>query len=73
MNGNYQPRSVQRVMIPKPKGKGERKLDVPCVIDRVIQQAMLQVLSPIFEHSMGNAARLPVVSVIGNHPPERSR
>jgi RNA-directed DNA polymerase len=48
------------VVIPKPHGKGERKLGVPCVVDRVIQQAILQVLTPIFDPSFnafGNAAR----------------
>jgi RNA-directed DNA polymerase len=41
MDGRYQPRPVRQVVIPKPKGKGERKLGVPCVLDRVIQQAIL--------------------------------
>src|SRR3974377_609856 len=41
--GAYQPRPVKRVEIPKPDG-GVRKLGVPCVVDRLIQKALLQVL-----------------------------
>ena len=47
--GQYQPQPVRRVEIDKPGGMGKRKLGIPCVLDRFIQQAMLQVLEPIFE------------------------
>jgi RNA-directed DNA polymerase len=54
-DGTYQPQPVRQVVIPKPRG-GERKLGIPCVLDRVIQQAILQVLSPIFEPEFSNSS-----------------
>jgi group II intron reverse transcriptase/maturase len=47
--GRYRPSAVLTVLIPKPGGKGERLLGIPTVTDRLIQQALHQVLSPIFD------------------------
>jgi len=53
---DYRPQPVLKVEIPKPGGRGMRMLGIPTVVDRLTQQALHQVLSPIFEPHFSEAS-----------------
>lgn len=55
LDGSYQPELVRGVQIPKPDGS-KRQLGIPTVLDRVIQQAILQILEPIYEPKFSNSS-----------------
>jgi RNA-directed DNA polymerase len=55
LGGTYQPQPVRGVQIPKPGG-GQRQLGIPVAVDRLVQQAILQVLNPILDPTFSNSS-----------------
>jgi RNA-directed DNA polymerase len=49
LSGEYRPCAVRQVSIPKSGGRGTRQLGIPTVLDRLVQQALHQVMTPLFD------------------------
>ncbi len=56
LNGTYEPNPVRRVEIPKPDGSGLRKLGIPTVLDRLIQQSVMQVLQQRWDRTLSDSS-----------------
>jgi RNA-directed DNA polymerase len=56
LEGSFQPSALRQRMIPKPGGRGQRQLRIPTVLDRVILQALQQVLTPILDPSFSESS-----------------